>query len=134
MLAVYRSTVYCDVESEFDKISKVNAVGLYQLSLQASLKRMFNPTNSVQEVKFCLGLFILTLTFKFKYQSQYSNFNISYVSNFNFKHKHKPSDDNSSLFNKKSVLQTKYRPLFIKKTDQIQTRVSENTDQNLKMS
>ena len=44
------------------------------------------------------------------------------------------SDDNSGLFNKKSVLQTKYRPLFIKNTDQIQTGVSENTDQNLKMS
>ena len=39
------------------------------------------------------------------------------------------SDDNYSLFNKKSVLQT----TFYKKTDQIQTRVSENTDQNLKM-
>ena len=42
------------------------------------------------------------------------------------------SDDNSGLFNKKSVLQTKYRPLFIKKTDQIQNIVSEHTDQNLK--
>ena len=42
------------------------------------------------------------------------------------------SDDNSGLFNKKSVLQTKYRPLFLKKTDQIQTATPENTDQNLK--
>ena len=39
-----------------------------------------------------------------------------------------PSDDNSGLFNKKSVLQTKYRPLFLKK----QTASPENTDQNLK--
>ena len=43
-----------------------------------------------------------------------------------------PSDDNSSLFNKNSVLQTKYRPLFLKKTDQIQTASPKNTDQNLK--
>ena len=39
------------------------------------------------------------------------------------------SDDNSSLFNKKSVLQTKYIPLFLK----MQTTFTENTDQNLKM-
>ena len=42
------------------------------------------------------------------------------------------SDDNCSLLNKKSVLQTKYRPLFLQKTDQIQTISSEITDQNLK--
>ena len=42
------------------------------------------------------------------------------------------SDDNSGLFNKKSVLQTKYRPLFKRKTDQIQTATHENTDQNRK--
>ena len=42
------------------------------------------------------------------------------------------SDDNSGLFNKKSVLQTKYRPLFLRNTDQIQTVTSENTDHILK--
>ena len=40
------------------------------------------------------------------------------------------SDDNSGLFNKKSVLKTKYRLLFLKKTDQIQTDSLEITDQN----
>jgi len=42
------------------------------------------------------------------------------------------SDDNSGLFNNKSVLQTNYRPLFLNKTDQIQTATPENTDQNSK--
>ena len=40
------------------------------------------------------------------------------------------SDDNSSLFDKKSALQTKYRPLSLINTAQIQTTFSENTDQN----
>ena len=43
------------------------------------------------------------------------------------------SDDYSDLFNKKSVLETKYRPLSLINTDQMQTTFSESTDQNLKM-
>ena len=44
------------------------------------------------------------------------------------------SDDIFSLYNnKKSVLQSKYRPLFLKNKDQIQTTFSENIDQNIKI-
>ena len=52
------------------------------------------------------------------------------------------SDDNSCLFNKKSLLQTKYRPLFLKKTEQkyrplllkIQTKIWNAIAQSKKLS
>ena len=43
------------------------------------------------------------------------------------------SDDNFSLFDKKSVIRIKYRPLFLKNTDQKHNSFSENADENLKM-
>ena len=41
------------------------------------------------------------------------------------------SDDNSSLFNKKSVLQTKYRPLFLKIQTKIWKCLSKSIEQRI---